>query len=65
MTHPSPLRPAGLADARRIVDLMAAFNAEMGLPFDPARGERLVRELLASPALGRLWLIEAGGCAVG
>jgi ribosomal protein S18 acetylase RimI-like enzyme len=65
VTRPSPLRAAGPADAARIAAFMAPFHAELGLPFDRARAERLVAEMLASPCLGRLWLVEDGGRAVG
>jgi len=59
------LRPAGPGDAARVVELMAGFNAELELPFDRARGRRLVEDLLAAPALGRIWLIERAGRDVG
>jgi GNAT superfamily N-acetyltransferase len=65
VTLESPLRAAGPADVATIVAFMEPFNAEIGVPFDAAVGARLVREFLARPALGRLWLIERRARAVG
>jgi len=65
VTQESPLRAAGPADVATIVAFMEPFNAEIDVPFDVAVGARLVREFLANPALGRLWLIERQGRAVG
>lgn len=65
MTPETPLRLAGSADVGTIVAFMEPFNAEIGVAFDAAVGARLVREFLAAPALGRLWLIDCEGRAAG
>lgn len=65
MRPQAPLRAAGPGDVGATVAFMEAFNAEIGVPFDAAVGARLVREFVAAPALGRLWLIEGDARAVG
>ncbi|HEX2486907.1 MAG TPA: GNAT family N-acetyltransferase [Myxococcota bacterium] len=64
-TSATPLRLAAAADVATVLAFMAPFNAEMGVPFDAAIGERLVSAFVADPSLGRLWLIERDGCSLG
>jgi GNAT superfamily N-acetyltransferase len=59
------VRPAALADVPQLVALMAEFYAEAGYPLPPAPAARAFAGLLADPRLGRVWIIEAGGEAVG
>ncbi len=40
---------------------MQAFNGSQGYPFDAAAGRRALEEFVASPALGRIWLILHAG----
>lgn len=59
------LREAAPDDRALLVDLMAEFYAESGYPFNRARAEVAFAELLAAPALGQVWLIEAEPGPVG
>jgi ribosomal protein S18 acetylase RimI-like enzyme len=59
------LRPATPADLERLRDLMAANYAESGYPFDPAAARDCFAAMLRDPALGRVWLVEAGGEVAG
>ena len=61
----TPLRLAAATDVATVLSFMAPFNAEIGVSFDAAVGERLVSAFVADPSLGRLWLIERDGRSVG
>ena len=52
-------RSAAIADVSRLLPLMRDFYEYERLPFDPARTERLLRELIADESLGRVFLFEA------
>ena len=59
-------RPASDADAPAIMRLMAGLYQEDGeVRLDPAAAERALRQLLALPEAGAVWLAEVGGEAVG
>jgi len=58
-------RAASGADVPAIMRLMAGLYAEDGeIPLDPAAAERALRQLLALPEAGAVWLAEVGGEAV-
>jgi ribosomal protein S18 acetylase RimI-like enzyme len=59
------LRPAGLDDRRSLVGLMREFYAEAGYRLVESRAGAAFEELLARPSLGRVWLAEKDGSAVG
>ncbi len=59
------LREATLGDCALLVDLMSEFYAESGYPLNRRRAEVAFSELLAGPALGHVWLIEAQPGPVG
>jgi ribosomal protein S18 acetylase RimI-like enzyme len=58
-------RLARPADARTLIGLRAAFNASQGYAQDAAKARRVLRELLAKPEAGRIWLIARRGEPVG
>ena len=59
-------RAASGADVPAIMRLMAGLYAEDGeVRLDPAAAERALRQLLALPEAGAVWLAEVGGEAVG
>lgn len=59
------LRDATDADVPALIAMMAALYAHDRSPFHPAEHEATLRELLAHPAYGRVWVIEDGGKTVG
>ena len=65
MTLDTRMRAAGPDDVPVLVELMAAFYDEGGYPLPRAAATRGFQSLLADPALGRVWLIERDGVAVG
>jgi len=44
---------------------MGAFNESQGYPFDAEAGRRNLGEFLATPSLGRIWLLLSAGCPKG
>ena len=58
-------RQAGPEDASALLDLMRPFYETERLPFDPERTPAALRTLLADPASGQAWMIEADGAAAG
>lgn len=64
---PAPLqtRPATLADAGLLLDLMRDFYAEEHLVFNESIARRALAELLAQPNLGSIQLIESAGSVIG
>jgi len=50
-------REARPDDIPRVLPLLRAFNQSQDYPFDEALARRTLDELLASPSVGRLWLI--------
>jgi len=59
-------RPAAEADVPAILGLMAGLYREDGeVRLDPEAAERALRQLLALPDAGAVWLAEVGGEAVG
>jgi GNAT superfamily N-acetyltransferase len=59
------VRTAVAADVDAVVELMAAFYAEDGMPFsrEPARGA--VARLICDETLGRVWVAQSGDVLVG
>lgn len=52
-------------DSMTLVPMMAAFYAHFDEAFDAQRTERALLTLLATPAIGRVWLINLNGAAIG
>ncbi|MDW7692665.1 GNAT family N-acetyltransferase [Flammeovirgaceae bacterium SG7u.111] len=48
-----------------LLEMMEEFYAIDSYPFDPDKASRLIEELIATPALGRLWLTFQGEELVG
>lgn len=61
----APLRLAGAADVDTVAALMREFYAESGYPLDAARARAAIAALAGDERLGRLWLVEHEGQAVG
>jgi GNAT superfamily N-acetyltransferase len=59
------MRGAGPGDVPVLIELMTAFYDEGGYPLPRAAATRAFQSLLADPALGRVWIIERDGVAVG
>src|SRR5437868_3978671 len=59
------LRIADLNDLDLLLDLMQGLYAFDHMPFDPARARTALVMLLADSSLGRVFLVEARGEAVG
>jgi ribosomal protein S18 acetylase RimI-like enzyme len=59
------IRPAGPGDRDILVDLMTEFYAETATPFDPDAAAPAFQTLLGDPGLGRAWIVESAGAAVG
>ena len=59
------LRSAAEGDLDVLAALQAAFHVEEGIPADPPMFRRAFGQLLRDGSLGRAWLIEEGGAAVG
>jgi ribosomal protein S18 acetylase RimI-like enzyme len=58
-------RQAGPADAEQLLPLIASYYAHDHLHFDQARIREGLQFLLADPAVGRIYLLESHGAAVG
>jgi ribosomal protein S18 acetylase RimI-like enzyme len=58
-------RLAGEGDLDALLKLQADFHAEEGIPADPPAFRGAFDRLLRDGSLGRSWLIEEGGAAVG
>jgi GNAT superfamily N-acetyltransferase len=56
---------AGPADFEAVFGLLRQFYEETKFPLDEPAAARALRELLARPALGRVWLIHVAGEPVG
>jgi len=60
------MRPATVADVPALAGLVGEYWAFEGIDgFDQARVEKVLGEFLAGPALGRAWIAEDRGEAVG
>ena len=59
------LRLATEADVPRLRELMAEYYAEVGYPFEATAARDCFAAIVRNPALGRVWLIDAGGEAAG
>jgi len=59
------LRTAGVDDVDLVLDLMQGLYASEHILFDPERARRALLELLADSSLGRVYLIQADGKAIG
>jgi GNAT superfamily N-acetyltransferase len=57
------IRLAEQADIDTLVELMRQFNAFDAYPFDAQITRAALERFIGDPALGRLWLIEAGAGA--
>jgi diamine N-acetyltransferase len=53
------------SDSGVLVEMMREFNAFFGSPFDAEAARAALEGLLADTALGRVWVIRAGGEAIG
>ncbi len=58
-------RLAGEADLETLIDFMRQFYAIDAYPFDEPAARRALREFLAEPLFGRVWLIEVDAAPVG
>lgn len=65
MNLPRPFRPARAADVPALLDLVAAFYAGEGYPFDRSGARRAVTALLRDPGRGWVWVVERGATPVG
>jgi ribosomal protein S18 acetylase RimI-like enzyme len=67
--EPAPLTAtfhlAGKAEIGTLVELMRQFNAIDAYPFDAQITRAALERFIDDPALGRLWLIQAGEVAIG
>jgi diamine N-acetyltransferase len=59
------LRAAGEHDRDLLLALMRGLYKTEHMAFDPARAARTLDDLLAAPALGRVWMIERDGRPAG
>jgi ribosomal protein S18 acetylase RimI-like enzyme len=59
------VRSAAAADIDALVDLMRDFYAESDFPLDAPWAAQSFADLLADPARGAIWLIDADGRPVG
>jgi ribosomal protein S18 acetylase RimI-like enzyme len=59
------IRPATLADLPMLVALSGALNAHESIEITPGELDRGLRELLADPRLGTVFVIEDASAAVG
>ena len=53
-------RRAAAEDVPALLDLQQRFYAEEGYPYDRAKMERGMRELIGDPSLGRLFIADSG-----
>src|SRR5689334_11790421 len=58
-------RLAGAADLETLIGFMRQFYAIDDYPFDEQAARRALREFLAEPLFGRVWLIEVDAVPVG
>lgn len=65
MTGQLKFSPLAIHDVDRLLEMMTDYYAFDHIPFDPEAARRAVRQLLADPGLGRAWLIESAGGAIG
>ncbi|WP_234733451.1 GNAT family N-acetyltransferase [Tellurirhabdus bombi] len=59
------IRLATAADTDKLLQLMDAFCRHFDYPFDEFTRHKLIVQLLETPSLGTLWLVEPKGEAVG
>jgi ribosomal protein S18 acetylase RimI-like enzyme len=59
------VRLAEPSDRDLLVEMMAAFYAESGTPFDAVQAGRAFEILLAANAEGTVWILERPGAAAG
>jgi GNAT superfamily N-acetyltransferase len=64
-TQAVSLAPATAVDIPSLLAWMQDFYAHEHIPFDPVASERALRELIDSPAFGRVFMLMADGAAVG
>jgi len=62
---PRPFRLARAADVPALLDLVAAFYAGEGYPFDRPAARAAVTELLDDPGRGWVWVVERGARPIG
>ena len=59
------LRKAADGDLEPLVELMRRYYAHDGHAFDADRARSAMKALLEAPGLGRVWVLEDGGTAIG
>ena len=59
------VRRAEITDHDLLVTMMREFYAESGTPFPEEQANQAFSELLRDKALGRIWVLERNGVAVG
>lgn len=59
------LREATAADLDALLVMQRQYYAEDGYPFAASEARAVLARFLADPALGRIWLIDDAGAAVG
>lgn len=59
------LRAAATEDRDLLLSLIQGLYTAEHIPFDPSRSARALDDLLADPALGRVWIIEHDGQPAG
>jgi GNAT superfamily N-acetyltransferase len=59
------VREAGREDVPALLDMMEEFYAESGYVLDRSPARDSFETLIGEPRLGRVWLVEEGGLAVG
>ncbi len=59
------LRVARVGDLQLVLPRTRALNAHEGIAISEPKREAALRELLADPALGCVWLVEREGVAIG
>lgn len=52
-------------DIDLLTKMMGDYYKEVGMQFDPSKAKKAFRELLQSPSLAKVWLIEADKTIVG
>lgn len=62
---PRPFRLARAADVPALLDLVAAFYAGEGYPFDRPAARAAMTELLDDPGRGWVWVVERGVRPIG
>lgn len=59
------IRPLRESDIDSVLEMMRGYYAEDGYPFDETVSRSTIRRFLDDPSIGRLWVFDDGGTAVG